>query len=114
IMSHERHRLRSTVDYITSPGHLTGGDHRRSAGLAGGGPAALITTLAVFDFEPPTREAVLRSHHPGVTVEQIREQTGWPLRVASNVRETPPPMAEELQLIRSLDPHGFWTRAAAG
>jgi len=114
IMSHERHRLRSTVDYITSPGYLTGGDHRRSAGLAGGGPAALITTLGVFDFDPHTREAVLRSHHPGVTVAQIREQTGWPLRVASDVRETPPPTAAELQLIRSLDPQGFWTRAAAG
>ncbi|MGH2373127.1 MAG: CoA-transferase subunit beta [bacterium] len=114
IMSHERHRLRPAVDYVTSPGHLAGGGSRRSAGLAGGGPAALITTLGVFDFDPHTREAVLRSHHPGATVDQIREQTGWPLRVASDVHTTPPPSARELQLIRSLDPQGFWTRAAAG
>ncbi len=111
IMSHERHRLRPAVDYITSPGYLTGGDHRKAAGLTGGGPAALITTLGVFDFDHETREAVLRSYHPGTSIERIREHTGWPLRVSPAVDETPPPTAEELQLIRSLDPEGFWTRA---
>ena len=114
IMSHERHRLREAVDYITSPGHLRGGDARKTAGLPGGGPAALITTLGVFDFDPQTHEAVLRSHHPGVSIERIREQTGWALRVAPEVHETPPPSARELQLIRTLDPQGFWTRASAG
>jgi len=114
IMPHEPHRLRLTVDYITSPGFLAGGDSRGAAGLLGGGPAALITTLGVFDFEPPTREAVLRSYHPGTSVEQIRAQTGWPLRVSPVVTQTPSPTAEELQLIRTIDPRGFWTRSAAG
>jgi len=113
-MPHEPHRLRPTVDYITSPGFLAGGDSRGAAGLLGGGPAALITTLGVFDFEPPTREAVLRSYHPGTSVEQIRAQTGWPLRVSPVVTQTPSPTAEELQLIRTIDPRGFWTRSAAG
>jgi glutaconate CoA-transferase subunit B len=112
IMSHERHRLRPTVDYITSPGYLGGGSQRAEAGLPGGGPSALITTLGVFDFDPRTREAVLRSYHPGTSVEHIQEKTGWPLRVAPDVRVTRPPAEEELRLIRSLDPHGFWTRAA--
>ncbi len=114
VMSHERHRLRTAVDYITSPGYLAGGRDRQAAGLSGGGPAALITTLGVFDFDPLTREAVLRSRHPGVTVERIQEQTGWPLRLAPTVGETPSPTGRELQLIRTLDPQGFWTRAAAG
>jgi glutaconate CoA-transferase subunit B len=111
IMAHEPHRLKPAVDYITSPGYLTGGEARRVAGLSAGGPAALITTLGVFDFDPVTREAVLRSHHPGATIDQIREHTGWPLRVAADAAETPPPGPEELRLIRSLDPQGFWTRA---
>jgi glutaconate CoA-transferase subunit B len=110
IMAHEPHRLKPAVDYITSPGYLRGGETRRAAGLPGGGPAALITTLGVFDFDTVTREAVLRSHHPRVSVQQIRENTGWALSVAEAVGETPPPGPEELRLIRSLDPQGFWTR----
>lgn len=111
IMAHERHRLKPAVDYITSPGYLRGGDDRRAAGLPEGGPAALITTLGVFEFEAATREAVLRSYHPGVTIDEVRAQTGWPLRVVPDARETPPPSPEELRLIRALDPQGFWTRA---
>ncbi len=114
IMSHERHRLRTVVDYITSPGYLAGGGQRQAAGLPGGGPKALITTLGVFDFDPDTQEAVLRSYHPGTTIEAIQEQTGWPLRVSPSVEETPSPTTEELTLIRRLDPQGFWTRAGAG
>lgn len=110
IMVHERHRLRDAVDYVTSPGFLRGREQRRAAGLAGGGPAALITTLGVFGFEAQTGEAVLRSYHPGVTVEQIRQQTGWTLRIAADVSETPTPTDEEVSVIRRLDPEGFWTR----
>ncbi len=111
IMAHERHRLKPAVDYVTSPGYLHGGDDRRARGLPAGGPAALITTLGVFVFDAGTREAVLRSYHPGGSIETIREQTGWPLRVAADVAETPSPSPEELKLIRALDPDGFWTRA---
>ncbi len=114
IMSHERHRLREAVDYVTSPGFLRGRDQRRAAGLPGGGPSALITTLGVFGFDPETGEAVLHSHHPGVSIDQIREQTGWPLRISSAVRETSTPTSEELGIIRRLDPQGFWTRQATG
>jgi glutaconate CoA-transferase subunit B len=55
---------------------------------------------------------VLRSYHPGTSIEHIQEKTGWPLRLAPDVRLTRPPAEEELRLIRSLDPQGFWTRAA--
>jgi glutaconate CoA-transferase subunit B len=112
IMAHERHRLRDAVDYVTSPGFLRGRDQRRAAGLTGGGPAALITTLGVFGFDAATGEAVLRSHHAGVTIEHIREHTGWTLRIAPDVAQTPAPTVEELSIIRRLDPQGFWTRQA--
>ncbi len=110
IMSHERHRLRDAVDYVTSPGYLRGRAQRRATGLTGGGPSALITTLGVFGFDAETGEAVLGSHHPDVSIEHIREHTGWPLRVSPVVGETPTPNGEELTIIRRLDPKGFWTR----
>ena len=75
----------------------------------GGGPAALITTLGVFTFDPENGEAVLQSYHPGTTIEELQEQTGWRLRLAQDCRETVPPTADELRVIREYDPQGVWT-----
>jgi glutaconate CoA-transferase, subunit B len=117
IMQHDRHRLRERVDYVTSPGYGYPGEHgpagtawRQRAGLPRGGPAALITTLALFTFDPENGEAVLQSYHPGTTLEQVQEQTGWQLRLAPDCAETLPPSEQELQVIRECDPEGVWTR----
>ncbi len=110
IMQHERRRFTPRVDYVTSPGYGDGGDWRARVGLPRGGPAAAITTLGVFRFHPETREAYLDSYHPGASVAVVRENTGWDLLVGEDVRETPPPTADELRIIREYDPEGFWTR----
>jgi glutaconate CoA-transferase subunit B len=117
IMPHERHRLRERVDFITSPGYgypdeqgPAGSSWRTRHGLPRGGPAALITTLAVFIFDAATGEAILQSYHPGSSVEEVQAQTGWPLCLAPDCASTPPPSAEELQVIRVSDPEGVWTR----
>jgi glutaconate CoA-transferase subunit B len=108
IMPHDERRLRERVDFVTSPGYGAGNDWRTQVGLPRGGPAVLITTLGVFRFVQGS--AVLVSHHPGVTIDQVRRQTGWPLRVASDVRETEHPSDDVLRIIRQYDAHGFWTR----
>jgi len=110
IMPHERRRLVERVDYITSPGFGSGRGWRERVGLRGGGPGAIITTLCVFGFDASKGEAVLRSYHPGQSVASVRAETGWDLRVGKDVRKTDPPTAEELAIIRRLDPEGFWTR----
>jgi glutaconate CoA-transferase subunit B len=111
IMAHERRRFVEKVDYVTSPGHGDGGDWRARTGLRGDGPSAVITTLGLFRFHPVTREMVLASVHPGVTVDQVRAETAWALRLADPLVETPPPSAGELAMIRRFDPEGFWTRS---
>jgi glutaconate CoA-transferase subunit B len=98
------------VDYITSPGFGEGGDWREQAGLRGGGPSAVITTLGVLRFREESKEMYLASYHSGVTVEEIKAHTGWDLLVADDVHETPPPRAEELSVLRRHDPEGFWTK----
>lgn len=108
IMAHDRRRLRERVDFVTSPGYGTGGDWRKRVGLPRGGPAVLITTLGVFRFADG--EATLESYHPHASVAECVANTGWPLRVSSAVRETEPPSAEALAIIRDYDPAGFWTR----
>ena len=111
IMAHERRRFVERVDYVTSAGHGTGGDWRARTGLPGGGPSAVITTLGLFRFHPVTREMVLASVHPQATIEEIRAQTGWALRLADGLGETAPPTPQELAMIRRFDPDGFWTGA---
>jgi glutaconate CoA-transferase subunit B len=110
IMEHERRRFVSRVDYVTSPGFGDGADWRHRVGLPRGGPAAAITTRGVLRFDPGTREAYLDSYHPGGSSEEVREHTGWDLRVGNSVRETPRPTADELRIIREHDPQGFWSR----
>jgi glutaconate CoA-transferase, subunit B len=110
LMAHEPRRLVERVSYVTSPGHGDGSPGwRERNGLHGGGPVALVTTLAVLRFPEGGGEAFLSSVHPGHTVEEVRARTGWDLRVAPDVIETPPPTAEELAEIRRLDPDSFWT-----
>jgi glutaconate CoA-transferase subunit B len=110
LMSHEPRRLVERVSYVTSPGFGTGPDWRRRTGLAGGGPAAIVTTMAVLRFPERGGEAELASVHPGHTVDEVRAQTGWDLRVADDCGVTPPPTPEEMIHMRRLDPDGFWTR----
>jgi glutaconate CoA-transferase subunit B len=110
IMPQEQHRFRERVHYITSPGFGEGAGWRQRVGLPGGGPAAVITTLGVFRFDPTTREMCLVSYHPGQSAESVKDATGWALRVAPDVGRTPTPTAEELAVVRECDPAGFWTR----
>ncbi|MFT3905438.1 MAG: CoA-transferase subunit beta [Steroidobacteraceae bacterium] len=90
------------LDFITSFGHGEGGDHRRRMGLSTQGPTRLITDLCVMEPDPQTREMSVVSLHPGVTREQLQKQTGWELRYAAEVGETPAPTAEELEVLRAL------------
>jgi glutaconate CoA-transferase subunit B len=78
----------------------------------GGGPAAIITTLCVLRFPEQGGEAYVAAVHPGHTVDEVRAETGWDLKVADHVAETPPPSGSELAAIRRFDPDGFWTRSA--
>lgn len=108
IMPHDKRRLRERVDFVTTPGHGASRGWRTRVGLRGGGPDVLITTLGVFRF--PGGEAVLTSYHPGASVERVRAETGWDLRVAPDVRETETPSDAVLTIVRGYDRGGFWTR----
>jgi glutaconate CoA-transferase subunit B len=111
LMSHETRRLVDRVSYITSPGYGDGSPGwRKRNGLLGGGPVAIITTLAVLRFPDGGGEAYLDSVHPGHTVDEVRERTGWRLQVPDGVSETSAPTESELTAIRQFDPEGFWTR----
>jgi len=109
LLEHSRHRLRERVHYVTSPGYGTGNTWRRQQGLpARSGPSAVITTMGILRFGTDG-EAYLAAVHPGIRVEDVLAATGWTLRVAEQIVETPAPTPEELAVMRELDPDHFWT-----
>jgi glutaconate CoA-transferase subunit B len=99
------------LDFLTSPGHLDGGDARARLGLAGKGPTLVVTDMAIFDFNNPQREMQLVSLHPGVALDHVRAEMDWEGRMADNINETPMPTPEELHIVRdNLDPQGIYRR----
>ncbi len=91
------------VDFVTSVGFGRGPGERERLGLRGAGPQLVITDLGVLRPDPDSCELVLTQLHPGVTVEQAREGTGWDLAVSADLRTTPPPTPEELAALRHLE-----------
>jgi glutaconate CoA-transferase subunit B len=102
VTQHERRRFVARVDFVTSPGYLSGGESRERAGLIFGRVGAVVTDLAVMDFEPVSRRMRLRALQAGVTAEQVQRQTGFELLAGGDVGEVPPPSADELAVYRAL------------
>ena len=101
---HEKRRFTERVDFITSPGYLSGGDSRRKSGLLFGGVSRMVTTLGVFDFEPTSRRMRLVALHPGVSREDVQANTGFEVLVSESLTTTDPPTSKELEILRMLDP----------
>ena len=102
----ERRRFVPRVDYLTTPGYLDGGDSRKRAGLCRGGPVVVITDKCLFRFDKVTKEMYLDSLHPSVSVEDVKGEVQWSLKVAPNLKVTEPPSVEEVMLMREIDPSG--------
>lgn len=100
------------LDFCTSGGHLGGRPGERAAlGMPGAGPQMVVTDKAILRFDKTTGEMFLSSVHPGVTVEEVQAGVSWPLEVATDLRVTEPPTAEELRIIRKeLDVGGIYSR----
>jgi glutaconate CoA-transferase, subunit B len=109
IMRLKRRAFVDKLDFLTSPGHLTGGDSRARLGLPGGGPELVITDKAILNFDNPQREMQLSELYPGITVKDVQAEVGWELRLAATIGETAGPTVEELHLIRDeVDPQGMY------
>jgi len=101
---HERRRFSDALDFVTSPGWLTGGDARRKSGLLFGGVGRVVTTLGVFGFDAESRHMRLEALHTGVTVDEVKANTGFEVLVSDALTTTKPPTDEELGILRALDP----------
>jgi glutaconate CoA-transferase subunit B len=101
-LRHNQRAFVNKLDFVTSGGHMEGGDSRERMRLPGKGPTAVITDLGILTPDPVTRELTLTSLHPGVTAEKVVASTGWPLKVAPQIDNTEPPTETELTVLRDL------------
>ena len=93
---HSRRVLVPKVDFVSAPGWSPPEVVRR------GGPQALLTGKALFSWQPDRHRFRLESVHPGHTVSEIREQTGFDYDSGADCAETPRPSAPELDALRTI------------
>jgi glutaconate CoA-transferase subunit B len=110
IMQHDQRRFVPKVDFVTTPGYLSGPGAREAAGLPrGSGPINVVSTLALMDYDRNTCRMRLVATHPGVTVKDVIASTGFELIIPDQVGLNEPPSAEELRLLRKeIDPERFY------
>ncbi len=105
----QRRTFVEELDFLTSPGHLEGGRARQKMNYPGKGPSLVITDRALFNFDNEEREMMLVKVAPGESIDDIRAEVGWSLRVSPQVSEMEPPSAGDLSIIRQqLDPQGLY------
>ena len=109
VTKHDRRRFVEKLDFITTPGYLKGPGAREAAGLApGAGPFRVVTDLAILGYDEQTKRMEVLSLHPGVTFEQVQENTGFTLTQNAQVQRTPPPSDMELTILRNdVDPFRY-------
>lgn len=101
IMRHDKRRFVEQVDFITTPGYLSGPGAREAAGLPPGtGPFRVVSNLAVMGYHPQNKRMMLIATQPGVTIEEVVANTGFDLVIPDQVASNPPPTAQELHILR--------------
>jgi len=105
-------RFVEEVEFLTSPGFLTGPGAREAAGLPpDSGPYKVITQLAVLGYCPETCRMRIESVHPGVTLQQVQDASGFELLASPALAKTQAPTEQELELLRNeVDPEGLFIR----
>jgi glutaconate CoA-transferase, subunit B len=101
IMRHDRRRFLEKIDFITTPGYLGGPGEREKAGLATGtGPYRVVSNLAVMGFDPDCLRMTLLATQPGVSVQDVIDNTGFELIIPDQIEQNPPPTDAELEILR--------------
>ncbi len=109
VTQHDRRRFVEKLDFLTTPGYLTGPGAREAAGLPPGtGPYRVITDLAVLGYHEQTCRMEIISLHPGIELEHVRQATGFELGVRQPLQTTEPPSETELRILRDeVDPNRY-------
>lgn len=108
-MHHEKRRLVKKVDFVTSPGYLSGGNSRQEAGLITGGTLKVVTHLGILGFDSTEKIMCLEALQPGATVEEVKKNTGFDVMIKKDLGQCTAPTEEELRILHILDPDKRYT-----
>jgi len=107
---HEKRRFVEKVDFVTSPGYLTGNNSRVNSGLIFGGPFKVITDLGIMGFDQKSKRLKVEAIQSDATIQQIQDNTGFELLVADNLERIEAPTEDELRILRQIDPEKVMLR----
>jgi glutaconate CoA-transferase subunit B len=102
ILKQSKRAFVEKLDFVTSSGYYPNAGGNGRPGPRGRGPTTVITDLGVMSSDPASRELILTAIHPGTTVDQVRDSTGWPLKIAPQLETTSMPSDQELSALRDL------------
>lgn len=101
IMQHGTRRFMPKIDFVTTPGYLSGPGAREEAGLPPNtGPYRVVTDLCTLGFDETTKRMKLLALNPGVTINNVIENTGFELIISENIEQNLAPSVKELQILR--------------
>lgn len=103
VTKHEEQRFVEEVDFVTSPGYLSGGTAREDSGLPPLENIRVVTDLGLLGFQPETKEMRIEGVHSHSSVEEIQENTGFDIGVADDVKSVDPPTAEEREFLDRIE-----------
>ena len=107
-IKHEKRRFVEKVDFVTSPGYLDGDSSRHDSGLISGGMYRVVTDLAILGFDEKSKNMKVEALHPGVSAEEVRDNTGFDLLIEEDLKFSDAPSDEELGVLRHLDPERLY------
>ena len=112
LVPHQKRKYTNNLDFLTTPGYLTGPGAREKAGLPpGSGPYRVVSNLGVMGFDEESKRMKLLAVNPGVTVQDVIDNTGFEMLIADEVEHMEAPTAEELRILRTeVDPKGYYLK----
>jgi glutaconate CoA-transferase, subunit B len=106
VTTHQARRFVEEVDFVTSPGYLSGGNSRKESGLIFGRVSKVVTELGIMGFDSESGHMILEQLQDGATLDQVQDATGFDLPAAEHLENAAPPTDTELEVLRSIDPAG--------
>lgn len=108
LMRQDRRKFVKKLDFLTSPGYLNGPGEREKAGLPrNSGPYRVITQIGIYGFDEVTGKMTLLQLFEGYSLEDVQEQSSFPIEISGNWSYVEPPTEKELATLRTLDPDGI-------
>lgn len=108
LMRQDKYKFVEELDFLTSPGYLTGDNARAEAGLpANTGPYRVITQLGIYGFDEGTKKITLLQLFEGFTLDDVQENSSFPIPISDDWTYVPHPTTEEVEALRALDPDGL-------